>query len=434
MPSGGRPGFSGFENRQFDAKRPAVLSRAPFEALSGEQRLTNKPVALSLLLATAAFAQTPGQAAAPSNEPVPSEVTAAPEADAPMVLGGFDLHLTIFNSSGVYFGSEGYTNSFTLWLEPSFALGKRIAKGRWLEPLTISARVPFEFEVVGSDPRFRGTGFSSPTLFSNPEQLPITQAQQPSSGQVDGTVHQAALIEDTWLSVSHPKLFTVPKLGVVFGGGLRAVLPTSSSSRNAGLITAGSVGVFAEREFGPVEISYAVRPTKYFFSRPIPAISSTPGTFELNGKQEPTWQPGSTGVPNPDWAIVHGLSVDVKLPKGLSVSATYYLFHVSPNHPSTCTVEGVPTANVCLDGPLVGDVRHDAMRTDQWFLASIDWKTPIVTAGLGLSTYRPLQDTNGKLAQPFFVSNRNNYTTVYLSLTFSAEELAQLIRHPEKKP
>ena len=33
-------------------------------------------------------------------------------------LKGLDLSLTIYNSSGLYFGAGGYSNSFTFWLEP----------------------------------------------------------------------------------------------------------------------------------------------------------------------------------------------------------------------------------------------------------------------------------------------------------------------------
>lgn len=391
---------------------------------------------MTLVLSSAAWAQAPQQAAAPSNEPVPSETaTHAPDAaDAPARLGGFDLHVTLFDSSGVYFHPESYTNSLTLWLEPTFALGKRLFKGRWLEPLALSARVPFEFELVGADPRFRGTGFSSPSPLTNVEQLPISQVQQPPAGQIDGTTHRVAILEDTWLSLSHPKLFTIPKVGIVVGGGTRWVLPTSIASRNAGLITAGSLGVFVEKELSIFTASYAARPTKYFYTRAVPTFPSTLGTVTVNGKQEPTWQPASTGVPNPDWAVIHGASLDVKLPRGFTVSAMYYLFHVAPLRATSCAVEGAPLANLCVDGALVGPVNPQAMRVDQWFLASVDWKTRVLTASLGLSTYGPLLTPGGKVAQPFFIANSNNYTTVYVSLTASAEELAQLISHPEKKP
>jgi hypothetical protein len=212
------------------------------------------------------------------------------------------------------------------------------------------------------------------------------------------------------------------------------VLPTSIASRNAGLITAGSLGAFVEREFGPVTVSYAARPTKYFFTRAVPKIVSNLGPVTINGQDFQPDQVPTTGVPNPDWAVIHGGSIDVKLPKNFSVSAMYYLFHVAPLRSTDCTVPGVPTANVCTSGAMVGPVNPKAMRVDQWFLASLDWKTPILTASLGISTYRPLLGLDGKPAQPFAVASADNYTTLYLSLSASAEDLATLISHPEKKP
>src|SRR5438270_3080588 len=128
------------------------------------------------LTAVTALAQAPGGPSpdAPSDEPAASESPksgVAAGADKPARLKGFDLALTIFNSSGVYFGAEGYTNSFTLWLEPSYAIGERFFKGRWLEKLKLGGRFPVEAEVVGNDARFRGTGFGSSALLNAPEAL-----------------------------------------------------------------------------------------------------------------------------------------------------------------------------------------------------------------------------------------------------------------------
>src|SRR4051794_29636776 len=103
------------------------------------------------LLLSFILTQTPPAAAAgaPSDEPTPTADIAAPlkkQEPAP-VLRGFDLGLTIFNSTGTYFGAEGYTNTFTFWFEPSFALGARFFKGTWFEKLSIAARVPLEVEL-----------------------------------------------------------------------------------------------------------------------------------------------------------------------------------------------------------------------------------------------------------------------------------------------
>ncbi len=409
-----------------------------------------------LLAGGAAFAQTPtpspspvqkAPAAAPSDEPTPKEgAEGGITKSGPLRLRGFDLEVSITNSSGVYFGPEAYTNTLSLAFEPTFAIGRRFFEGRWLEPLTVGVHLPVEIELTGSDPRFRGRGFSTASLIDNPEQVAISQAQTPPPGLISGTRSDPVILGDTWLGLTHGKLFTIPKAKVSFGAGLRAVLPTSSASRNAGLITAASMGVFADRQFGPVNVGYTVRPTKYFFTRSSPQIKALSDTVIVNGKEEPVYHPISTGSFNPDWGIVHGLNAAVDLPLNLGLSASYLLLHVAPLRPGTCEVEGVPTANTCVDGAKVGALNPNAMHHDQWFTFEADWKPKLLTLALGVSTYRPVMQTTSQpkqsadgcatptscdvstakaVAQPFLSFDRNNYTTLYLSITVSAEQLAQ---------
>ncbi len=400
-----------------------------------------------------AAAQTAGPApqkvapAAPSDEPTPTEgASDAITQTGPLRLRGFDLELSMVSSSGVFFAGKSYTNTLSLSVGPSFAIGRRFFEGRWLAPLAVNLLLPIEVQLAGADPRFNGRGFKSSNLHGAIEQIPIDQAQQPPAGYASGLAPQYVLVGDFWLGLTHGKLFTIPRANVTFGAGLRTVLPTSTSSRNAGLITAASAGVFAERAFGPVTVGYSVRPTKYFFTRSSPRIIPLSETTIVNGREEPVWRPDSTGVANPDWAVVHGLGVGVDLPAKLGVSASYLLYHVAPLRSPSCEVEGVWGADTCRDGPLVGPVNRTAMRDDQWFTLEVDWKPKLVTVALGVSTYRPLMQTSSErrlgpegcasaeacqaqtrrtVAQPFFSVDRNNYTTLYLSITASAEQLAQ---------
>lgn len=380
---------------------------------------------LCFLVAGAALAQ-PAAPAAPSDEPTPQETSGVVK-EGPLRLKGFDVELSITNSSGVYFGAEGYTNSLSFSIDPSFAIGRRFFDGRWLAPLSVGAHLPIEAELTGVDPRFRGRGFTTASLYDNPQQVAIAQAQVPPPGQVSGLTQQAVLLGDLWLGVNHSDLGTLPVVGIKFGANLRAVLPTSTASRNAGLYSAISLGLNADRTFGPVTVGYSVRPTKYFFSRTSPAIIPLSQTVLVNGREEPVWRPASTGVNNPNWGLVHGASVGVELPKGFSVSVSYLLLHTAPIATSTCLVEGTPGANTCRDGVLVGDARGNALRNDHWFTAEVAWAPKFATVALGLSTYRPLRATDGGLSQPFAVSDRNNYSTLYLSITAGAEQLASAL-------
>lgn len=375
---------------------------------------------------------------APSDEPAPNESTTVnPVALSARggsalsdALNGFDLLLTLYDSSGVFFGAEGYTNSLTLQLDPSYALGRRHFGGTWAEGLTLSARLPVEVEITGSDPRFRGTSFASPGLLSSPEQLPIVQP----GNQIDGAFRRAAILGDAWLNATHESAGRIPVVDVDVSAGFRATVPTSIPSRNQGLVSAVSVGAWIDRTFGRATVSYALRPTKYIFSRPVGTIAPLEDSVLVNGREEPVFRPQSTALPNPNWAVIHGPAIAVTLPARFSLFFQYLLFHVAPLTPNSCLVEGVPTANVCADGALVGDARPGAMRVEHWLYGAVNWEHGWITTSLGLSTYRPLRHLDGTLSQPFFVSDRNNFTTLSLSVSVSTAALAEAMKLPENNP
>ncbi|MBX7114918.1 MAG: hypothetical protein K1X64_11380 [Myxococcaceae bacterium] len=390
----------------------------------------------ALVVCTAAGGQVHAPTAgAPSDEPTPSKATGeiahSEEKDTPPKLKGFDVELTLFDSSGVYFAAEAYTQTLSLEITPSYAFGKQWFKGSWGEKLSASVRLPIEAELTGNDPRFRGRSFASPSLFDFPEQVVIDEnSEVTTSGSVEGLAHQPVLLGDLWLGVSHNKLYVIPKLEVTLAANMRAVIPTSVASRNSGLITTLSLGLSAEREFGPLTLSYVFRPAKYFYSRSSPALIPLTETVQVNGRETTLWRPDSTGNTNPHFGLSHAVELSAKLPLGFSLSASYVLTQVAPLPLSGCAVEGIPTADVCRDGPLVSDLRGSAWREDHWFSAQADLELKAFTVSLGVSTYRPLRDTNGSVSQPFWSANRNNYTTVFLSVATSLSQVAELYDPP----
>lgn len=379
------------------------------------------------LLVLPALGQSPGTVG--SEAPAASVVSPAPQEPKPtdaLHFGGLDLGVSLADVSGLYFHRESYYNVLNLQLDPSFALGRVLAGAEsWWAGLTIAARLPFEFELSSSEPGFRGTTFTSRQLYGNPEGIPIAQAQAPGPGQIEGAVRRPVRVNDMWLELAHGKLVTIPGVGVELSASLRGVIPTSSASRNQGLLTAPSLGLGLGRAFGPLELSYDGRFTKYFFTRTSPAIVGAQSTVLVNGKEEPTWRPGSTGTTNPDYGFVQGLTAALHLPKGFGLSVSYFLFHTRPLPLSGCAVPGVELANVCTDGPLVGPVVQNAWRHEQAFAASVDYDPGPFALSLGLATLRGLWASDGKVAQPFVFINAYNYTTVSLTVTSSPETIAR---------
>jgi hypothetical protein len=339
--------------------------------------------------------------------------------------GGLDLGLTLTDSSGLYFHRESYYNVLSIQLDPSFALGRQAAgKDSWWAELVLSARLTLDFEVSSSEPAYRGNSFSRTQLYDAPETIALAQA---GAGSADGLNRAPVRNSDLALQLAHGKLFTIPGVQVDVGASLRAPAPISRQSRNLGLITAPSAALALGREFGPLGVSYDARFTKYFYTRTSPAVTGEQNTFWLNGKQETVWRPDSTGVTNPDYGFIQGLNLTLSLPKGFGLTASYFLFLTKPHPNSGCSVPGVPTANVCLDGALVGTVDHAPLRAEQAFSASIDFDSGPVALSLGLATLRGLRQSDGKLAQPFVFINAYNYTTVSLSLTSSPETIARFL-------
>ncbi|MBM4784123.1 MAG: hypothetical protein GQE15_41165 [Archangiaceae bacterium] len=400
-----------------------------------------------------------GQPAAPSDDPVPAEATTATrpltpapvfapdagtgptaEKDRPrgsqgfvearggsgeMRFGGFDFGFTTFFSSGLFFAPESYTASLTFWLEPSWRFGSKFFKGTWFESMSVAARLPIEIEFAGSDPRFRGTAYSNASFFNVPEGL---AGLAPQVGVVDGPARTPVILGDTWLSLIQGKTLTIPVVDISLANSLRVALPTSLGSRNTGFISSVSLGFIFDKALGPVHLTYVFRPSKYFYSSSAPPRSQGPSTFTLNGKTEETWAPQSTGTANPNYGFINGLSASVELPAGFSASASYFLFNIMPFPNGGCSVAGVPQAT-CAEQPKFGGSQW---RNDHWFLASVDWSKGPVSLSLGLSTYRPINQLDGKVTQPFLEVSRNNATTLYLSFTTSAEQLVDSFT-PEKK-
>lgn len=342
-----------------------------------------------------------------------------------MLFGGFDFGLTTFFSSGLSFAPESYTASLTAWLEPTYRFGAKLLKGTWFESMLVAVRVPVELELSGSDPRFRGTGFSAGPMFNVPEGLALLA---PQAGVVDGAVRTPVILGDTWVSLIQGHTLTIPGVGITLANSLRIALPTSVGSRNTGFITSLSLGFIFDKTLGPVHLTFISRPAKYFYDRAVPARTTGDTTVVVNGRTEQTWVPPSTGVANPNFGFINGLSSSVELPLGFSVSAMYFVFNIMPFELGPCAVPGVPAAD-CSDQPKFGGSQW---RNDHWFLASVDWAKGPVSLSLGLSTYRPINQLDGKLSQPFVLVNRTNATTVYLSFTTSAEQLVDALK-PEKK-
>ena len=354
-------------------------------------------------------------------------------------LAGFDLNFTLWESSGLDFSPEAYSNQLTLVFEPRYNLGKRLFAGRWAEPLSLSLRLLLTWELAGNDPGFRESSFASPTLLREvPEQVAIAQVQDPAAtpyGRVDGA-ERRLYVSDLWVSLVHGRLATIAKLGVEVGTSLRVVLPTSRESRTGGLHAAPSLALFLHRKLRRFSLDYSFRTVKYFYSSTTAPIGGgPPGPVLVGGREIEPYRPLHSGIATPEWGFVNGFTVGVELPKGFSLDLNYFLFNVLTYSPGGCAYQspGLPTIDLCGEGDRLGQLNRPGQRDSQWFLAELDWATTDwLTLGLGISTFQSVRLANGDLANPLFRVNRDNHTTLYLSLALNAEGFATALRRPKK--
>jgi hypothetical protein len=363
-----------------------------------------------------------------------NELTAEEAAPKTHTLKGFDLDVTLTESSGVEFASEAYENVLAVTLDPRFHLGTQLFKGGWAEPLSLSASLTIDGELSGNSGSYRGASFATPALRRDaPETVQFAQAAQDAAAtpanSVDGT-NRRALVSDLRLSVSHEKLLTIPWVGVQVAASARVVLPTSSYSRNIGLRAAPSLSAGLHRTLGPVELRWDIRGTYFFVASTTAPVVGPAGTVSVGGLDVTPERFASTGSPNSSHALVNTVAVSVELPANFSVAAEYSLSNLWKQPLGACAVPGVPTADVCTSGQQLGMVQSLGQSDSQSFWLEAGWKLNAWgSLGLGLSTMRPVRAPNGLIANPFLQVNRDNYSSIYLSLYVNAEALASAL-HP----
>ncbi len=354
--------------------------------------------------------------------------SAPEEEERPELWGGFDLDVTLTEVSGVSLLPDAYQNQLALSLEPRFRLGRALFRESWAEPLALTARLMLEHELAGSDPRFRGRSFASVALWRD---VPEAAALAGEGGRVDGAARRPEL-SDLSLELAHGEVATIRGAGV--GVGVRLTLPTSVYSRNAGLRAAVAASVGLKRKLGRASLRYDASAATYFFAASHELISHDPSPVLLNGQLVEPYRPLHTGNTTPSHSLTNAIGAELELAEKLSLSAEYALTHQWARPLSSCAVEGVPTADVCRDGTEVGPPVRVGQSDQQSFWLELELEaSPWLSLGLGLATSRPLRNLDGSIANPFFHSSRDNFTTVHLAVYAHAEALAASLRAKESE-
>lgn len=354
------------------------------------------------------------------------------------LLRGFNLTVDLWGISGLELAPDAYLSQLYVVLTPTYDLGGRHFRGTWAERLRLSGRLFVATEFTGNSAWLRGPSYPDPSL-GGPVSGP-TGGQPTTGGELPGWTDRAAPerrsdLSDLWLAAFHDKVATLPVVDVPVQAGVRLVLPLSAWSRNVGMIAAPSLYVGVARSLAPVELSYGVRATRSFYVNPDVRRSGRGGPVLVNGREVEPYRPATTGDALPGWLVMQSLNASVSLPRNVTLSLSYSLFSQWSAMPAGCSVEGVPTADTCRDGALVKPRNPGGYSEFGYFLADVTWTgSPWGAIGLGLSTWAPVRNPDGTLGNPFVRVDRNNWTTLYLSLSADAESLARRLSGQTKEP
>jgi hypothetical protein len=353
-------------------------------------------------------------------------------------LFGFGGNISVYDSTGITGPAESYSNQLSFFFSPTWHIGKALLKDTWFNKMSMGARLVVSGELSGNDPSFRGQLYSSTSLFTpgagglpddlNPGFNGVVRGAP--ANQINGT-ERIWTVSDLWYNVDLPSVYKIPVLGVGISANLRAVIPTSQLSRNNGLLFGLSPSLSLSRAWfkGKFSVAYIARFTKFWFDSAYPKYNAISDTVNVNGRQETTYQPSTTGAVNREWSVWNALNVNYNPTDKLSISALFLLIHTFGYPNSTnCTVPGVPTANLCTDGQAVGDVVGPGQRVQvdsSWFQFSVGYDVlPWLNLGVGLSTFQNVRNNGLGFANPFLRTTPTvNATTIYAGPSINFETL-----------
>jgi hypothetical protein len=207
-------------------------------------RLTAISVVLLVGVTQAVLCGRAGAQALPPGQEAESAVVKKPP------FYGLGFEVSVWNSSGLWFGGGAYRNEFGFLLQPNWSIGRTfIGKGP-LRTMNLSARFFFNAPVAGFDDSYQ-TG-----------DAPAWSEQQPCALNVDTTLRQQDLPRCPWgrgarradysdlqLTLTNPRIYTVPTLKVHLDPSLVVVLPTSAQSRLQTLVMQFTPQLGVGREF-----------------------------------------------------------------------------------------------------------------------------------------------------------------------------------------
>lgn len=362
---------------------------------------------------------------------------------------GLSPSLAITDNSGVNFEPENYTNTLSAGFGLRWAMGKMVAQGSYLEPLTTSLSMDLVGELTGYGEEFRTDG-ANPGDPNDPNGFGTVPQYEPPSSECSQIMSEGASppadciprdisgsskrlnYSDLALGFGHGKLARIPTVDVDVSGNIRALFPTSLASRNNDVYLRTSYGLALSRSFlsNKLGVNYGLSFAKNFYRYETRTVASSDDPLDFNNLSVDTGTNEAEGVrPNTSYSFTNSLGMSYSFPRGLSATTSYGLTQsFTYDFSDGCTIELADGSleDVCENTVQVGDPDEGrTLRVNQTFGLGVGWTArEWLSLSLGLNTSSPLRKNNTTdLNNPFWHGSRNGYTSVALGATVTMDKL-----------
>jgi len=406
----------------------------------------------------ALFAAAPAAADSASASATGQVVTSTGEAR----MYGFDLNLSMSDSTGLNAVGENYRNELGLFIEPRWSVGKVFLKdkGFWSK-LTLAGRFVLNRAFAGTSDEGFGDQVNAGPNGGCSNVIPSGNGGVINPNDVQ-YCHPAANsrrtdYSDLGVSASLPRLATIPRIKVDVSPGLRFTIPVSEQSRFAGL----RLGTTASLAFGraflgdKMRAGYSFGFTKNFHEYTTPGLPNPDGGTAAEAGTNPYSPVSGVGTSNlyadpsrvgmsgfnTSFSFSNSVSASYKINDSWSVDGIYmWTDGFSYGHDCDVRVSSFDTQNTCMSGSAVAgnsgtDVSNGrGHRKGQvlWLTASYDWK-PWLGFSLAWATWAPRLKPDSSFRQPIVSTDYNSFTSVILSASTSLDEVLKVVGHEPKR-
>jgi hypothetical protein len=368
------------------------------------------------------------------------------------IMGGFDIDLTLSDSSGLNAVGENYRNELSMYFEPRFALGKRLFRdSKVWSKLSLSGRFVLTRALTGTSDEGFGSSVNAGPLVPCSHPTPSADGGIIDPNQVARCHPQANSrrfdYSDVWLNIGLPRFARIPRVDVDVSTSLRFVLPASAESRFSTLRLgmSGSLGFSKAFLHDKLRIGYNFGASKNFHRYSTPVIDTdASGVAAEQGGNSGSPISGS-GLSNfyadPSRAATGVFATSYSFSNGLSAHYTVsskwdadllYLWTDGFTYPHSCGYDlPVGSVDTCRTGGVVAGNSGTSIDSVGHRRAQVLWATvnynfrPWMQFSLAWVNWAPREKPDSSYRQPFYSADYNAFSSVILSATTSLEEVAK---------